>query len=571
MYSRFLFWLTLGMALGQIPARAAPPGWYGNGPWLQRAGQPESQTPTPGYWSGYRYRPLQQRPGLSPNSSGDPGSSYSYTSPDRSFSYSIQRTPGGYSYSYHLERHSSSTTRPGYGTTPAPSAAANPPWVEASINERRPYVQQNLIYRLLIHNSGNLLEAGPEPPRLDQLVFRQLGQPTTYRAGQSGDLITEYHYLVVPLQAGTLTLPAPRVTGRYRDGSPFEVSGTHPITLYVQPPVEGANPWLPLYDLRLEAHLPEPLQGRAGEPLELEIVTTAVGAVGSQLPAVADQLQSEDFSIYPGEVTESGQISSDGMDLLGTRIERFTLVPRYGGQLKLPAVRLKWWNLRTGQMATAALPERTLVVSGPPRPDAGPATGLSLSPWFWVPLLVVALMVAAGWLGVLLGRGHRPSYRWLTGRLGSPRLPTAVPAWLQRLSPLPQVHRLRRWIGNRLPVSWKLWYCLRAVDRENDPAAWEHALQILAARHLGARTNASLMELAEVITACHPAADAEAVRRLLAQLERANYGGHELGDFAHWKAAFKRQIKPRLFPLRLRSCRARRDEQGGLPRLNPEG
>jgi len=178
----------------------------------------------------------------------------------------------------------------------------------------------------------------------------------------------------------------------------------------------------------------------------------------------------------------------------------------------------------------------------------------------------------AGWLKVILGDGHNPLGRWagerLRGALGSLYQPLV--AATRRLSPRRYTHRLRTWIGRHLPISWKLWYCLRAVDREEDPQAWEHALQILAAKHLGARPNASLGELAEAITGCHPAANAREVGLLLRQLERANYGGEAIPSFEQWKEEFKKQIKPRLFPirLRLRRCGLRTEEQG-LPGLNP--
>ncbi|HIE55968.1 MAG TPA: hypothetical protein EYP90_12460 [Chromatiaceae bacterium] len=381
--------------------------------------------------------------------------------------------------------------------------------------------------------------------------------------------------MVIPLQDGTIHLPPPTVSGKYLDNTPFSVKGEHGITLYVQPPPEGASPWLPLYDLQLEAHLSDQTGPKAGEPMTLEIVTTAIGAVGSQLPSVAEQLQSEHFYIYPGEVTEDGRVSSDGLDLLGSRIERFTLVPRYGGRLTLPAMSLSWWNLRTGKQDTATLPMRQFQVAGPLGHSLETSTGsLGLEGgkhlFFWLPLLVVAMILVLGWLKVIFGSGHNELSHQLgrraQGLFGSIYLP--LMSFAQHLSPRRHLHRLRTWIGRKLPISWKLWYCLRAVDREEDPYSWEQALQILAAKHLGARPHASLEELAPLITTCHPAAEAGEVRRLFRQLDQAIYGGQRIASFETWKENFKRQIKPRLFPIRVRRCSAQKRENG-LPSLNP--
>ncbi len=451
------------------------------------------------------------------------------------------------------------------------------PSVETSISERRPMVQQNLIYRVRINSSGNLKEAAPEPPQSEAVVFRQLGEPSNYSAaGNSGNkLVTEYTYLLIPLREGEIFLPPVTVVGKYNNGSSFNITAEHGSALYVQPAQPGVQPWLPLYDLRIGSHLPSSIRVKAGEPLEIEIVTSAIGAVGTQLPSIASQLKSEDFYIYPGEVTTSGKISADGLDLLGSKIEKFTLVPRYGGNLNLPALSLQWWNLRSGKAATAMLPVRQFQVSG--SPDTGEKetnTFFSLpegnSLLFWIPLALVILLMLASWAKVLFGSGSNPVGSWISRQLrhtlGEMYQPLA--AFGRRLSPRRHFHRLRTWIGRQLPVSWKLWYCLRAVDKEDDPNTWGPALQILAAKHLGVRPNSDLQSLGQSIVACHPAANPQKVSQLMAELDTAVYGGQTLSSFAEWKAEFTRQIKPRLFPIRFRNCRKPSDKHL-LPELNP--
>ena len=578
---------TLLLAVFLSPSGMAEYPWgYGYTNPTTAPAQPATQQQTqnlpagPEYWGGYRYRPLQQRPGLPPNSSGTPESAvpqgYVTRTPDGGYSYSYsRRTPdGGYSYSFHVQRHGGAPAARYPQTTPVQQAA--PPRVEATLSERRPMVQQNLVYRIRVTSRGNLQQATPVLPKVEGLIFRQLGTPRNYR-GASNEVITEYTYLLIPVRAGSYQLPPPSVEGRYTNDLPFQARGEHGTTLYVQPAPSGVSPWLPLYDLQIQSRIEGGNRARAGEPLTLEIVTTAVGAVGSQLPSVAGQLKSEDFYIYPGEVTEEGHISADGLDLLGTRTERFTLVPRYGGRLTLPSLSIPWWNLRTGKAATATLPMRQLEVAGPVGDnrralEESHGIGAGNSLYFWVPLGIVGLLLLLGWLKVILGHGRIRFSGWQgrrpwRGQLG--RLQAPVAAALQRLSLRRHLHRFRTWLGRRLPVSWKLWYCLRAVHRETDPGAWEHALQILAAKHLGARPNASLAELAEIITRCHPAANASEVKRLLEELEASNYGGRPIPSFEAWKADFEQQIRPRLFPIRLRHCTLEDRREQGLPQLNP--
>jgi hypothetical protein len=551
--SKLILALIAGLLIPVSAFSARMPAYYPPGfspPPATPVTQQSNTQPT--YPSGGYYAPPRFRP--------PPQQQYSGTPPG---SYTRQ-----YSFSYRSNKQK--PYQPAVQTMAAPS-------VETSISERRPMVQQNLIYRVRINSSGNLKEAAPEPPQSEAVVFRQLGEPSNYSAaGNSGNkLVTEYTYLLIPLREGEIFLPPVTVVGKYSNGSSFNITAEHGSALYVQPAQPGVQPWLPLYDLRIGSHLPSSIRVKAGEPLEIEIVTSAIGAVGTQLPSIASQLKSEDFYIYPGEVTTSGKISADGLDLLGSKIEKFTLVPRYGGNLNLPALSLQWWNLRSGKAATAMLPVRQFQVSGSPNTgEKETNTFFSLpegnSLLFWIPLALVILLMLASWAKVLFGSGSNPVGSWISRQLrhtlGEMYQPLA--AFGRRLSPRRHFHRLRTWIGRQLPVSWKLWYCLRAVDKEDDPNTWGPALQILAAKHLGVRPNSDLQSLGQSIVACHPAANPKKVAQLMAELDTAVYGGQTLSSFAEWKAEFTRQIKPRLFPIRFRNCRKPSDKHL-LPGLNP--
>ena len=550
----------LGVLLSGTTALGAP-GYYPPYPQqLMPATQPGAARPAPAWPGQPQFRPPPQNSySGTPPSQDNYGRQYYYQ-----YQYQYRSTPGPAKGSY-----PSSALKPPTPVQPAPS-------IETSVSERRPVVQQNLIYRVRIKSSGNLKEASPRPPDSTDVVFRQLGKPVNYSSGEQGQaaLVTEYTYLLIPLTEGEIYLPGVTITGKYSNGADFNITAPHGTTLYVQPAQPGVQPWLPLYDLRLDAKLPETRGLKAGEPVEMTITTSAVGAVGTQLPGIASQLRSDDFYIYPGEVSTTGRISADGLDLLGSRTEHFTLVPRWGGTLNLPSLSLPWWNLRTGKAATATLPIRQLQVLGAPNPDGDDRAGFGLpegaSLWFWIPLALVLLLLLAAWLRVLFGTGRNPVMGWaarqsrkLLGELYQP-----VAAFGRRISPRRHFHRLRTWIGRKLPVSWKLWYCLRAVEKEDDPSTWVPALQILAAKHLGIRPHADLQHLGRSIITCHPAANPQRVQELMAELDRAVYGGQKLESFEKWKADFKRQIKPRLFPIRFRRCKPATDHRL-LPSLNP--
>ncbi len=525
----------------------------------------------PGSYPGYPY------PGVMPAKQatitpGYPTRQYTYPPPRPNTPYGAYPNP----YTYGYPPRNVNPQQPFQAPARVPSKIA--PSVETSISERHPVVQQNLIYRVRINGEGNLKEAVPHPPKSEAVIFRQLGKPTNqFVAGsENRKLVTEYSYILIPLKAGELFLPPVEITGTYNDGTPFNISANFGHSLYVQPINNEVQPWLPLYDLRISSQLPLNTGLRTGEPLEVEITTSAVGAVGTQLPSIATQLESEDFYVYPGKSKTTGSISSDGLDLIGSKIETFTLVPRWSGKLNLPSLSLQWWNLRSRSAATATLPIRQIQVTAIPGSEQKPQDKVYELPaagswFFWIPLLIVAALLLTSWLKALFGSGNHPLSYWISHQLRQllGDLYQPVAAFGRRISPRRHFHRLRTWIGRQLPVSWKLWYCLHAVDKENDPNTWGSALQILAAKHLGLRPHSDLQTLGQSIVACHPAANPQQVAQLMAELDNAVYGGKSIPSFSAWKSNFKRQIKPRLFPIRLRHCRPATDRHL-LPRLNPK-
>ncbi|MGB5408642.1 MAG: BatD family protein, partial [Thiogranum sp.] len=251
-----------------------------------------------------------------------------------------------------------------------------PPRIETSISDSTPYEQQSLVYTLRVISSGNLKTATPELPQTSSVVLRQLGDPVTRssKVGGEQEMITEYRYLLMPFTSGVIQIPPARVTGTYAAtggaaGPFFDVEARQSVILKVRPAVESVQPWLPLYDLQIDAKIRGDETPAAGNPVTLEVETKAVGATGSQIPSIASQFSSEDFRIYPGKSVAEGTISPDGRTLRGRRVESFTLVPQYGGWLKIPAVSINWWNVRYNRPEVASLLMHQLHVAGPANPD----------------------------------------------------------------------------------------------------------------------------------------------------------------------------------------------------------
>jgi hypothetical protein len=443
-------------------------------------------------------------------------------------------------------------------------------------------------------------------PKSNDAVFQKLEGPTASMRTRRGrqEIVNELHYTLTPLRDGSLQLPPVRITGTMalsqngyapnRIGQSFDISAKRGLRLRVKPTDPSVQPWLPLQQLALRAGLDGAEEIEEGKPLTLWIKMSATGATGTQLPSLESQLKSPDFRVYREKTDTHGVLSTDRRYLQGERTEYFTLVPQSGGDLRLPPVRIAWWNVTTGTKQYASLPVKPLSAGGvkgaggffgrfAPSGTLFPAGSPSV---FWVPLAAVFGLLLGYWLAVWLrarkGEGQ-PSLPLIPG-LGRLRKPAAaVLGWmspaLTRLQPYTSAltgrlsqrfagywQRLRHKLVYTLPRSLRFWFSMRSVAQETDPEKWCQALMRQANRHLDMPPQSPLPVIAEKIIESQPKIDEARIRGLMRELDRAVYGSETL-DFHNWKRVFKGQIRPRIFPLRIYPrSRPRRH----LPELNPK-
>jgi hypothetical protein len=454
--------------------------------------------------------------------------------------------------------------------------------LEWSLDASQPYVQENLLLRLDLISPDELTTADPDLAGQDAVLLQKLAGPTTSTrgSGDSRELVTQFWLVLTPLRAGDLTLPPPKITGmrpgNYGAPERYEAVGTSPIALQVRPAMATVHPWLPLRSLSLNAVFDRPERVEPGQPVTLVLESTAAGGLAAQLPNLEEQLVSPDFRIYREQTLSANTLSKDGRQLTATRTEYYTLVPQGGGTLRLPEIKVPWWNLETGSRQVATLPIRTLSIEGATGPlglavsliDAG--AGWSR---VWLPITGILLVLAGYWIGVLYQRrlpgvGLNTRLRsWSSQTIdrsmnGSTRL-------LKRLDPTHLAARAKAAAIRRLPESSRLLMCVRDAHRARDPVAWSERFERSARHLLHAPDQGGAPNLTERILTLRPRADRTRLTRLMHELDRALYGRQPL-DFARWKRDFMRQVgrTPNLIRPRRPETRIRR---AALPALNPGG
>jgi len=462
-------------------------------------------------------------------------------------------------------------------SSPRTLYATSPPRVEIRLSENRVYAQQTLLLTLELISDNNLISVDTRLPPSGAMVLTNLEGPTTYARDSNGkrEIINRFQYAVTPLKAGKLRVPAIRIQGVVGGGqsNDFDIESRADMVIDVQPINPAVQPWLPLHGLSIQSYIQGADNPEAGKPFSLVVDISAVGVTGSQLPSFAEYLQqSGNFNLYREKSEVEGSVSSDGRFLLGRRTETFTLVPQQGGKLLIPELKVLWWNVNTAQAETETVPIRQLVVKGEPGtngeeiPDMFPGASSRL---LWVPLIGLFSLTIGFWV-----------LSWLRKKRFAQVVEEEIvtvssfgirqlKAFLTWLAPIRRLQKVRQIFVRSLPRPFRLWFCVKVVEGEDDPEIWSYMLKFLSNKHLQIPPQLPLRELGERLSGVHTRADRVQMQALMGELEKRLYAGGEL-DFPAWKRRFREQLRPALFPFPRMQPPDKNRKGGRLPGLNPE-
>ena len=246
-------------------------------------------------------------------------------------------------------------------------------YIEAVIEPRSPYVQQQVRLTVKLYFAVNLSDGSLDEPQADGLVMRKLGQDANYAADVAGRRyrVLERRYALLPEKSGALSVPSIAFRGHAVDPGDINsffsrgrsvAARSESITLDVRPrpQASGSDAWLPARSATLTADgIDANTTAKVGEPLTLTLHLKAQGLGFEQLPEL--KLPTIDGAdVYPDKTTTQNR--DDGEWLYGERERKFAIVPNRSGPLTLPAISIDWWDTAHDRAETAQVPERTLDV-----------------------------------------------------------------------------------------------------------------------------------------------------------------------------------------------------------------
>ncbi|WP_456380009.1 BatD family protein [Thiolapillus sp.] len=284
---------------------------------------------------------------------------------------------------------------------PSAAGADASVFLEVSVDEETPYVQQQVILTVRIFSSISWREASLSEPEFEggEVLVQKLGEDSRYqkqRAGKNWQVI-ERRYALFPQQSGDMRMQALNLhlripAGRKKRQSPFGGGFNDPffddffsnqsyrnkvvrgkeITLKVKPAPAGftGGQWLIARSISLEeSWSDDPGKLKAGEPVTRTLAIVADGVTLGQLPDLEiDEI--DGLRIYPDEPVAQEQATSVG--ILSTSSRKFAIIPVRPGDYGIPAIELKWWNSETDKEEVAKIAPRVIKVAGSARVSVPP-------------------------------------------------------------------------------------------------------------------------------------------------------------------------------------------------------
>ena len=248
-------------------------------------------------------------------------------------------------------------------------AGANDLLLEVATEPNKVWVQSQVLYKVKLLTRLNFLQASlsePEPVGIEAVV-QKLGEDRNYETERDGLLyrVFERDYLIFPQQSGQLKIPPVRFTAQVADGGrrsldPFNQRtrqirrSSEEINIEVLPAAESeGRSWLPARELQLEDDWQNPPRLTVGEPATRTITLSAMGVPAAQLPALKIDVP-DGFRSYPDQPKREDQLKENGV--LGILQEKLALVPTRPGTLRLPEIKIDWWDLDDERWHQARLP-----------------------------------------------------------------------------------------------------------------------------------------------------------------------------------------------------------------------
>ncbi len=253
-------------------------------------------------------------------------------------------------------------------------------FIEMEAETPESYVQQQTIITIRLYLSVQLLDGTLSEPKPVNTNVRRLGNDVQYETTLNGRVfrVVERKYALFPDKSGELIIPGIQFQGLAEDSeSNGQFSSrlfnqgirvrakSNSVSLQINPPDPGftGRSWLPASHVEILDRSQDRTEAQVGQPITRQIQIRAVGLTAEQLPEI-DFPDSQDFKQYPDKTNRES--IEDGKNYTGMVNRNIAVIATREGVVKLPEIKLNWWNVETSLMETAVLPEKVVNIVADP-------------------------------------------------------------------------------------------------------------------------------------------------------------------------------------------------------------
>ena len=270
-------------------------------------------------------------------------------------------------------------------------------FLEASVDQGKPYVGQQFVYTLKLYTRTRILEAGLEMPELNNFWKEQIGKEQSYQTQLQGEIwqVTEVKHLLMPLSAAktgkvelppaaimaTVMVPAQRqqrAATRGRGGLLEQIFddeffggafGQRQRVKISSNPVEVELRSLPAENRPAVANIfvgaveissqVDKTSLPRGDSLTFTLKLTGNSYLDG---ANFDHIDFANFRVYPDRPVPA-QRQMQGESFIESKVLKWALVPQAEGTLTIPAISVASFNPTTGQYQTVQTNPITIQVT----------------------------------------------------------------------------------------------------------------------------------------------------------------------------------------------------------------
>lgn len=254
---------------------------------------------------------------------------------------------------------------------------------DTSVDAESAYVQEQIVYTVKLYYTESISGDFPSPPDLENAIVETLDNEKRYESivNNRRYYVLEKRYAIFPQRSGELKIPRETFVGSRGQGSLFSqrqrvsaLSRAHRVEVKPRPASFPGNNWLPAKSLEVTEKWNEnPPDLVVGEPVNRTVTITAEGVTASLLPQL-DAFKPRNAKTYRDPPETETSVGGDG--LVARRTVTTGIVPTQAGSLKIPEIRIPWWNTETDSLEQAVIPGGTHEV----KPAAGPLVQVPLEP-----------------------------------------------------------------------------------------------------------------------------------------------------------------------------------------------